>query len=300
MEQAGETFLSYLAAEGGVAPLTLAAYRRDLACLRRFLEEQGLVRPEEVRPEHLRHWLLSRRRNGAAPRTVARNLAVARGLFRFLASEGRIPADPAAFLDGATVPRTLPRVLGRREVERLLEQSPGSDPALRERNRALLEFLYSTGARISEALGMRRTDLRLDLGTARCMGKGRKERILHLSPRAGAVLEAYLEHARPILAGRMSSGEQSDLLFLARTGRPLDRHQAFRVVRRFCQAAGLRSPAGPHTLRHSFATHLLEGGADLRALQEFLGHANLATTQIYTQVDAGRLGSVHRRCHPRG
>ena len=301
MDEKITAFLDFMRLEAGASPHTLAGYRRDLAGLARWLAKEGTEDLDGVTAALLRRWLLHQRREGRAPRSVARALSAVKSLFRFLRGEALVARDPAEELEGGRIPRVLPRVVSPAGIERLLAALAGRGQTPFElRDGALGEFLYSTGARVTEALGLGLESLRLDLGTAICRGKGGKERVLHLGGKARAALARYLEAGRPLLAARSPAGEQEDALFLSRSGRPLDRHRVFRLIRRAAAAAGLPQAAGPHALRHSFATHLLEGGANLRAVQELLGHANLATTQIYTRVETSRQQRAHRRHHPRG
>ncbi len=302
MQKEIHAFRDFLEVEAGLSRHTLEAYTRDLEHLASWLGARGAGRVQDLNPGLLQAWVLSLRKEGRAPRTVARALSALRSFVRFLLGEGLLQADPTASLGGGHLPLSLPRTLTREEVERLLDAPPPprTPPALALRNQAFLEVLYSSGARISEALSLELHRLRLDLGTALVLGKGKKERILQLGPRAVEKLERYLEEGRPRLVRRLPPGKDPGLVFLSRTGRPLDRHQAFRIVAGACERVGIPSPAGPHSLRHSFATHLLEGGADLRAVQELLGHAKITTTQIYTHVEADRLKAAHEKFHPRG
>ncbi len=295
-------FRDYMEVEAGLSPHTLRAYTKDLENLAAWMEDRGLHRAGDLSGALLQAWVLHLRQEGKAPRSVARALSALRSFVRFLLGEGILEKDPTLSLGGAHLPLSLPKTLSREEVERLLDlpPPPRTPAALALRNAAFLEFLYSSGARISEALSLELSRLRLDLGTALCLGKGRKERVLQLGPRAVAKLERYLEEGRPFLARKRPTGKDPGKVFLSRSGRPLDRHQAYRIVVRACLRAGIAAPAGPHALRHSFATHLLEGGADLRAVQELLGHAKITTTQIYTHVEADRLKAAHQKFHPRG
>lgn len=294
-------FRDYLEVEAGASPHTVESYTRDLERLQAWLARKGVARTKDLTGSLLQAWVLSMRQEGLSPRTVARALSAVRGFLRFLQGEGSLDQDPSGSLGGGHLPLSLPRTLSREEVEEILDAPPpkGTPRALALRNAAFLELLYSSGARVSEALSLELSRLRLDLGSALCTGKGRKERVLQLGPRAVAKLERYLQGGRPLLAAKLPPGGDPGLVFLSRGGKPLDRHQAFRIVAAACRRAGLAA-AGPHALRHSFATHLLEGGADLRAVQELLGHAKITTTQIYTHVEADRLKAAHETFHPRG
>ena len=273
---------------------TLAAYRRDLARYRAHAAERGWTL-DGVEGEQILDFLGAERDAGAAESTLARRLSTLRGFFRFTAGEGLIAVDPCTELASPRPPRRLPRLLTAGQVDRLLA-SPDPEQPLGSRDRAILELLYATGARVSEVADLR-TDSLLDrMEVVRCVGKRDKHRLVPLGRRSRAALVHYLEHERPGLSAR---GPGTPHLFLSRNGRRLGRERLLRIVRLHATRAGL-PPISPHTLRHSFATHLLENGADLRAVQDMLGHADVATTEIYTHVDRKRLRQAHRRHHPRG
>lgn len=302
MQRAVRAFLDHLTAERDASPHTVAAYRRDLRALLRRLPKGA--RPRDVGVDAIRDHLRGLDAEGLSPRSAARALAALRSLFRFLAAEGLVDDDPTEGIQPARQARPIPRVLQPDEVDRLLAAPLGVGPvALRDK--ALLELLYATGARASEVarLLLERASEALatpaDVAPLRVLGKGRKERIVLLGGPCRLALARYLEHARPALeAGRGLDGGR---LLLSRTGKPIDRIVVFRVVRRALLAAGLPPDcASPHTLRHSFATHLVERGADLRVVQELLGHARVTTTQVYTHLDQARLVRVHQAHHPRG
>lgn len=271
---------------------TVAAYRRDCT---RLLSGRGEL-PD--RADLLRH--LAELRRSHAPASVVRALAAIRGFFRFLHAEAMVDEDPAQGLLGARLDQTLPRVLGRRTIEHLLRDGvPASDEPLPLRNRALLHLLYATGARVSEVAGLETANFDVTRDFVRVLGKGNRERLVPLSPPACELLQRYLSEVRPLLAARAKS-RPPDALFLSRTGRALERVRIYQIVRDAAQRAGVTVACSPHSLRHAFATHLVSGGADLRTVQELLGHASLSTTQIYTHVDGKRLRDTHKRFHPRG
>ncbi len=290
-----DDFLAHLRVEGGLSENTLTAYRRDLGALARSLLRSRFRSYRTGKAEPLRAHLRDLRADGAAPASIARSLSATRTFYRFLASEGRIPSDPTLTLEAPRLWKRLPDALTVEEVRALLAR-PDADAPLGARDRALLELLYATGGRISEVLGLASPDLRLDLSFARVHGKGNRERLVPFGARAIQALRRWLEDFRPPLAAKSGS----DRVFLTRSGKPLDRFQAMRLLQRYARAAGIRKRVSPHVLRHSFATHLLEGGADLRVVQELLGHASIATTEIYTHVDRSRVKELHRRFHPRG
>lgn len=289
-------FLHYLMAECGASPHTLAAYRSDVMRFNRWRELNGPAQVEAIDLACLVRYVESLGTSGLAPTSVGRNIACLSTYFRYLVVEGLATENLARFLVAPAVWDRLPSVLGPAAVERLL-QTPSALTRLGRRDRAILETLYATGCRASEVAGLRSIDLDLTARMARCVGKGDKERRVPLGSRAIAALTSYLAQDRPLLVAR---SPQTEAVFVSRTGRGLSRVGVWGVVKRHAQAAGLTSDVSPHTLRHSFATHLLAGGADLRVVQELLGHASIATTQIYTRVELSRLREVHARFHPRG
>ncbi|MBI4574942.1 MAG: site-specific tyrosine recombinase XerD [Planctomycetes bacterium] len=294
MDKAILAFLNHLVVECGLADNTIAAYRNDLS---RFADEcasMGITSPARVTPTRVVDHLMGLRERALAVASIARKLAAIRTFLRFCAAEGLVPENPAARVEAPRGWRRLPRVLSSAQVEQLLEVPIGEDVLL-VRDRAILEVLYATGARVSEVVHLPTEDARLDAGYLRCRGKGGKERIVPLGSRAVARIRDYLARSRPALAG----GRALANLFLSRAGRPLTRDAVWRLIKKYCAQAGLPSEVSPHTLRHSFATHLLENGADLRAVQEMLGHASIKTTQVYTHVDRARLKAVHAQFHPR-
>ncbi len=231
-----------------------------------------------------------------APSSVARKLVAIKVFFRFLVGQGLVRSDPSAVMESPRLMKGLPAVLDVEEVGRLLASAPGKDGMRGLRDRALLELLYASGLRASEATGLKVSDLNLESGFLRCAGKGGKERVVPVGKHARQWIERYLKRAR----ARFKPKPEARELFLNRTGRRLSRQSVWMLVRRYANLAGIRKRITPHTLRHSFATHLLEAGADLRVVQELLGHASISTTQIYTHVDRARLKAIHAKFHPRG
>jgi integrase/recombinase XerD len=288
-------FLDYLTVECGLSDHTVAAYRNDLLKLLEYLEERRVACLDLMTADRAVGFLIHRKEQGAHVNTIARNLVAVKMFFRFLWTEGRAPRDVTSALQSPKLWRSLPDVLSEQEVAELLA-APDGDTPLGARDRAVLEMLYATGARVSEVARMTLDALNLDLGFARCFGKGRKERLTPLGEPAARALREYLVEVRPVMLRR----RESPYVFVSpRSGR-LTRETIWRLVRKYAKAAGIAKPVSPHTLRHSFATHMLEHGADLRAVQELLGHANVATTELYTHVDRSRLKRVHRQFHPRG
>jgi integrase/recombinase XerC len=293
-----EAFLHHLEAVRNLSPHTLKAYAGDLASLLGGLEEQGVTRASDVDLFALRRELAGLKDRALAPRSVARRISATRAFFRWLAAEGRIASNPAAALRLPRRRRTLPRVLTPAEIERLLAAPEGDEwPALRDR--ALLETLYSTGARVAEAAGLDLADLDLDEGTALLRGKGRKERLAGLGRPCVAALTAYLAALPRTTLDRARKPADVRAVFRnARGGRLTTRGMALLLAGHLA-AAGLPAEVSPHTLRHSFATHLLEAGANLREVQELLGHRSIASTQIYTHLTLDRLMRVYEAAHPR-
>jgi integrase/recombinase XerD len=297
LERAIEDYLTYLRVERGLSPATIKAYRADLAD---FAAGEDVAASWAAGPEPARRHLAARTRRGRpadpglAPTSLRRRAASIRGFYRFAYGDGLIERDVAAHLDLPRQPRLLPETLTVAEVEALLEAAPDL------RSRALLELLYAAGLRVSEALGLDREDLSTDGGFVRVIGKGDKERLVPVGDIALDWLARWMADARPaLLAIAHVAPARGGPLFLGDRGGRLARQQAFAIVKATARAAGLPEAVSPHTLRHSFATHLLEGGADLRIVQELLGHASISTTQLYTHVTGERVREVYTRAHPR-
>lgn len=293
-----EDFLGWMATERGRSANTLAAYRRDLSSYAQWLAGRGLTL-RTVDRASLDRFVNERRASGAAASSVARQLAALRMLHRFLAEEGIRADDPAADVEGVRVPAGIPHPLTEDEVSALLGAVVGTDP-VSTRDRALLEFLYATGARISEACGLSLSDIDRDHRVVRLFGKGSKERLVPFGRVADAAMGEWLsggrEHLEPLRWARR--GDQ-EAVFLNTRGARLTRQAAWALVRKYGELVGLAERLSPHVLRHSCATHLLDHGADLRIVQEMLGHASISTTQVYTKVSQERLWQVYRQAHPR-
>ncbi len=301
MERAVDAWLTHLDVERGASRHTLSAYRHDLRRWTAHLRSVGVERPEDVRERHVTDFLAGLREGDAdhpplAATSAARTLVAVRGLHRFLALEGVLDADPARRVSPPSTPARLPKAIPVEDVERLLAAASVGDTPASLRDRALLEVLYGTGARISEAVGLDVDDLERDDGVVRLRGKGGKERIVPLGSYAAEALAAWLVRGRPTFAAR---GVGTPALFLTARGGRLSRQSAWSVLRACAERAHVGGHLSPHTLRHSFATHLLEGGADVRVVQELLGHASVTTTQIYTLVTVQRLREVYAQSHPR-
>lgn len=290
-----ELFADYLAFERGLSARTMEAYGRDVARLIGYLSDRGIVRPQDVTHLELRDHVYSLKDRGLAPTSIRRALSSMRAYFAFLLEEEVIETDPTEQIESPRVWRTLPGVLSMRETERLLEAPDLSDP-LCWRNRAVLELLYATGMRVSELTGLPLQGVDFEDRTCLVYGKGAKERMVPFGRAARRALMRYLRDVRP----RLERSRGEGMCFLSARGRPLTRMAVWTIVRKARDRAGIERPVSPHTLRHSCATHLLEGGADLAAVQELLGHVDIATTEIYTHVDREYVHQMHRTHHPRG
>jgi integrase/recombinase XerD len=290
------SFLMHVKVEKGLSSNTSSAYRRDLGKFQVFAQKRKLSL-EDVNRDDLVDFLASLYRQKLESRTVARNLVTLRNFFRFAQIQDLIPADPSRNLESPKIRRSLPGYLRLEEVERLLTQ-PDSKTALGLRDRAMLEVLYSTGLRVSELTGLRVSDLDSKSGCVRCIGKGDKERIVPVGRKALDMVDKYLRESRSALL-RQAKGPSSVALFVNRRGAPLSRVGVWKILSAYGRRAGLRVALTPHMLRHSFATHLLERGADLRSVQLMLGHADISTTQIYTHVVEERLKQIYKAHHPR-
>jgi integrase/recombinase XerD len=287
-------FLTHVKVERGLSANTVAAYQRDLARFNVFVQKRKLTL-ESVTRDDLVDFLAGLYREKLESRTVARHLVTLRNFFRFAQIQELITADPTLNLESPKIRRTLPGYLKLEEVDRLLSQ-PDAKTALGLRDRAMLEVLYSTGLRVSELIGLRVTDLDAKVGCIRCIGKGDKERIVPAGRKALGMVDKYLRYTRPKLLGK---GITSQALFVNRRGDSLSRVGVWKILSAYGRRAGLRVALTPHMLRHSFATHLLERGADLRSVQLMLGHADISTTQIYTHVVEERLKQIYKAHHPR-
>ena len=289
-------FRHYMQAERGMAENTVLAYRRDLDRFARWAAEGGLGDYLKPTLRELSRYLNHLRDERLAPASSARHLIALKMFYRFLRLEERAQPTAVELLSSPALWERIPQVLSPESVEKLLAAPVAAD-RFYLRDRALLETLYATGSRASEVVGLKLADLYLDSSFCKCEGKGNKQRVVPLGRKAIAALQAYLSDLRPEL---LRSASEAPWVFVSRGGRALTREMLWILVKKYVRRAGLSSKVSPHTLRHSFATHLLAGGADLRTVQELLGHANIRTTQHYTHVDRDRLRAIHRQFHPRG
>jgi integrase/recombinase XerD len=289
-----DSFCDHLSLERGLSERTVAAYRRDLKGLITFLAVRGVDRPSAVGAGDLREFVYHLKDRGLQPSSIRRAISASRTYFGYLLAEGLVTADPTGRVELPRAGRRLPGVLSRDEVARILDAPDPSDRFF-WRDKAMLEFAYASGVRVSELISLKVRDVDLQEGLALVFGKGAKERLVPVGRPALQAMIVYLREIRPRLAGQKTRG----VVFLNARGGPLSRMGVWKILRRQVERAGLTRRVTPHTLRHSFATHLLEGGADLASVQEMLGHADIVTTQIYTHVEREYLRDVHRRYHPR-
>jgi len=294
MKEMIEAFLNYLSVERGLSNNTIISYREDLNNYLDFIEKNNIDSLSKISRDNITGFMLDQRDHGISPNSVARRLAAIRMFHRFLARERILKSDPSTLVDSPKLWKRVPDALTVNEVEALISQ-----PNLRDtqgiRDRAILETIYATGMRVSEAVNLKKENVNLDIGFLRCLGKGNKERIIPLGKKAIAGINRYLQSSRP----RLLKNKESEFLFVSRFGRKVSRQSFWKIIKKYAKLAKIKKPIKPHTLRHSFATHLLEHGADLRSVQEMLGHSDISTTQIYTHVNKDRLKSIHRQFHPR-
>jgi len=295
MEQWLDQLLHYLIVEKGLSKNTIEAYSHGLSRFLNHLREKGVQEIRDVDKFHIRGFLLALKKKNLAPKSIARNLVAIRTFFRFLVQEGILETNPVEDLESPKVAKTLPEILTLKEIEQLLEQ-PNLQTPLGMRDRAMLEILYATGMRVSELTHLPTHQVNLEGGYVLLYGKGSKERVVPLGSEAIKWVTLYLKEGRGILA----KGKESPSLFINRSGKGMSRQRFWKNLKDYGQKAGLRKRITPHLLRHSFASHLLEGGADLRSVQMMLGHADISSTQIYTHVTGERLKKIHQRYHPRG
>lgn len=294
MESLIQEFIEYLGHEKGLATNTLESYGRDLRQYCGFLSEDTSQTPETASQATIVAYLMMLRKQGKATATIARRLAALKAFYQFMLKENYVTKDPTDELSSPKLERKLPKVLTVEEVEKLLNQPDASNPT-GIRDKAMLEVLYATGIRVSELVSLNLDDVDFDERFVRCVGKGSKERVVPIGEIAVNSLKAYLSKGRP----KLVSNPNENALFLNHHGRRLTRQGFWKIVKKYAAQLGIRKEITPHTLRHSFATHLLENGADIRAVQEMLGHADISTTQIYTHVTKDRLKDVYARSHPR-
>ena len=289
-----EQFLDHVTLECGLSPNTRSAYEQDIKSYERYLDGKGVHSFNAVTRKLVLEYLTSEKERGLSVSSISRRLVAIKVFHRYLVDESLLASDVTEVMDSPAIGRILPSVLTYKEIERLLA-APAGDGRNAVRDRAILEMLYATGMRVSECAGMKIEDVRFDSGYIRCVGKGNKTRIMPFGQTARDRLQRYLNEARP----KFPKADNSRIVFLTYRGTGFSRKGLWLLVRNHSRRAGIAKNIHPHTLRHSFASHLLANGAQLRVIQEMLGHADIATTQIYTHVDQGMLKSVHSRFHPR-
>ena len=294
MKKLLDEFLDYLSVERGLSKNTVSSYRTDLIHFVAHLETKGITVVEKIKRQDITNYLLSLKDKGISSNSISRALVAIKMFYRFLVQEHFIKDDVAGILESPKLIRPLPNVLNIIEVDKLI-----SAPDVRDwmgiRDKAALELMYASGMRVSEMVELTKEGLNLDVGFIKCRGKGDKERIVPIGRNAKDALNRYIEKVRP----RLVKGKDDPHLFISRLGKKISRQSFWKIIKRYAKKARIKKEITPHTLRHSFATHLLERGADLRVVQELLGHSDIATTQVYTHINKERLKSIHRQFHPR-
>lgn len=294
MQKTVDNFIHYLAIERGLSSNTLSSYHRDLEQFYKYLQGVPVRSWEEVTQGVILGYIHALQKKGRASSTISRHLAALKSFYHFLFTEGEVPKNPTTALEMPKLHKRLPQVLSIAEVDLLLSQPKvGNHTGLRDK--AMLELIYAAGLRVSEIVSLKVSDVSLDGSYIRCFGKGSKERIVPVGHVACRYIAEYLARSR----GKLTQGRPEPVLFVNHHGRKMTRQGFWKILKQYAQSAGIQKPITPHTLRHSFATHLLENGADLRSVQEMLGHADIATTQIYTHLTKGHIKEVYNRAHPR-
>ena len=290
-----DQYLNYLIVEKGLAEKTIKAYSSDITHFIEYLDKRKIGSISETDTPIILKYLITMRDSGLSARSRARHIIAIRGFYRFLVQEKIIPLDPSALIDLPKTGLKLPDVLSVSEIKQLLK-SPDTSKPIGQRDLAMLELLYAAGLRVSELINLKLTDINMEAGFVRVLGKGSKERIVPFGMVAGKQVSEYIESGRPLL----TKGLISPYAFVARAGKPMTRQGFWKLLKKYARLAGIEKTVYPHSLRHSFASHLLEGGADLRSVQIMLGHVDISTTQIYTHVAKERLKKMHEEFHPRG
>ncbi len=287
-------FINYLSVERGLAKNTLLAYTRDLNAYVQWLKDKKVVDANVVKREIVVNYMFEMKKAGLSATSICRHLAAIKMFHRFLVRDNLAKDDPTVLVETPKLFKRVPEVLNQQEITNILDKVVGTKGVFAKRDYAMVEMFYASGLRVSELVDLKLSSVNFDVGFVRAVGKGSKERIVPIGKKALAALKIYLEKVRPKMAS-----PQSDALFVSRLGKRMSRVAAWKMIKAVALGAGIRKNIKPHTLRHTFATHLLEHGADLRSVQEMLGHADISTTQIYTHVDRERLKTVHKEFHPR-
>ena len=294
MKEFIDDFMDYLSVERGLAKNTLLAYRRDLDKYIEYLSQKGIKSSPQVNREHVSGFMFDLKKHDMSATTICRNLAAVKMFHRFLVRENLSKEDPTTLVDTPKLWMRIPSVLTQAEIESMIAAASGKG-IQQIRDQAILEIFYASGLRVSELSDLKTTSINYEVGFVRAIGKGSKERIIPLGGKAREAVQRYLLRSRP----RLLKEQVNDVLFLSRLGKKISRQSLWAVIKFYARKANIKKTIKPHTLRHTFATHLLEHGADLRSVQEMLGHSDISTTQIYTHVDKERLKSVHKQFHPR-
>jgi len=295
MEEFIDSFLNYLSVERGLSRNTIISYSQDLQSYVGYLKGRSIKSFSTTTKNDIVGFMMFRKDQKLAANSIARSLAAIRMFYRFLMRERITKTDPSSLVDSPKLWKKIPETLSINEVESLLSGPNVRDEKQGIRDRAILETLYATGMRVSEAVNLRLDNVNMEIGFLRCIGKGDKERIIPLGKKAIISIKRYLDLSRPILLKK----KESDALFISRCGKKISRQSLWKMIKHYAKLVRIKKPMRPHILRHSFATHLLERGADLRSVQEMLGHSNISTTQLYTHINKERLKSIHRMYHPR-
>jgi integrase/recombinase XerD len=290
-----ESFLNYLIVECGLSDNTIRGYKGDLRNFSNYLQYEGIKQFQDLRAKMIVNFIEKEKQRRLSENSISRSLVTIKMLYKYMIMEGKISVNPMSSVNALKLRKHLPEVLHYNAVEEIL-RAPDCNDKLGIRDKAILELMYATGVRVSEVASIKVSWINFDYGYIRCQGKGSKQRIVPMGAEASKSIRRYLQEVRPFLV--KIEGDEP-LLFLSRTGKMLRRENIWSIVKKYAIKAGIRSNISPHTLRHSFATHLLEGGADLRSVQEMLGHSNISTTQIYTHIDRKYLKSIHQKFHPR-
>lgn len=289
-----ESFINYLLVECGLSKNTILGYSHDLQIFTTFLLSKNIADFDGVRPDTITSFIISEKKRGLSINSITRCIVAIRMLYKFFLSEGRLQMNPFTVIDSPKLWKRLPEVIPVHKIDDLLSV-PNPKMKLGMRNKAILELMYATGARVSEVVAIQMDWINLEYSYVKCRGKGSKERIVPLGTKAIEAIQTYVKISRP----KIKNSQESTYLFLSKTGKPLRRENVWVIVKNCALKAGIHGHISPHKLRHSFATHLLENGADLRSVQEMLGHVNVSTTQIYTHVSKHHLKAIHRQYHPR-
>jgi len=295
MEHFIDEFIDYLSVERGLANNTLLAYRQDLSKYAKYLKSKGVKKTEKVTRNNITEFMFKQKQEGLSVSSICRSLAAIKMFHRFLVRERLATEDPTNLIDTPKMWKRVPDVLTEKEIGAIIDATKGRGWQV-VRDKAIVELFYASGVRVSELVGLKLENINMEIGYVRCIGKGSKERIIPIGKRAREAIKKYSDTSRVKLA----KDKITQHLFLSRLGKKISRQSVWKIIKMYARKAGVKKEIKPHTLRHTFATHLLEHGADLRSVQEMLGHSDISTTQIYTHVDKERLKAVHKEFHPRG